>query len=264
MNDADSAKLGVRVHTYCSRPNHLLTYLLTCLLTNSMEHSPSWKANRFSASQEIPGIVWSTKVHYRIHTCQLPVRILNQLDPVHAPTLHFLKIHLNIILPSTPGSSKWSLTLRFPTKTLYIQITTTLKCPNSSVVEQNLLPGNADLTQAHWHWRGFWGQFAKVCQHWLLKYFITQWVAIMNRTEHLSLPSLDWYSCSFWSLVHTRARNSFPNPAWAASEPLALSHNWCPDCGLWPNGQSCLLSGLARQMSPLTLSQGSRIPPRDK
>jgi len=86
----------------------------TYLLTYSMERNPSWEANWFSASQEILRIVWNLKVHYHIHKCSPSGPILSQLDPVHTPASHFLKIHLNIILSSTPESPKWSLSPRFP------------------------------------------------------------------------------------------------------------------------------------------------------
>jgi len=85
-----------------------------CLLICSMEQSTSLEANRLLGSQEIPRILWNPKEHYRSHTCPPSIPLLSQLDPVHTLTSHFLKIHLNIILSSTHGSSKWSLSLRFP------------------------------------------------------------------------------------------------------------------------------------------------------
>jgi len=47
------------------------------------------------------------------------------------PTSHILKIHLNIILPSAPGSLQWSLSLELPTKTLYTHLPSPIRatCP---------------------------------------------------------------------------------------------------------------------------------------
>ena len=84
------------------------------LLTYSMVQSPSWEAYWFTASQEIPRILWNPKVHYRTHKPPPPVPILGHPNPVHIPTSHLLEIHPNIIHPSTPRSPQWSLSLRFP------------------------------------------------------------------------------------------------------------------------------------------------------
>ena len=79
-----------------------------------MVQSPSWEANWFAASQEIPHISRIPKVHYRTHKRPPPVSIMGPPNPVHIPTSYLLEIHPNIIHPSMPRPPQWSLSLRLP------------------------------------------------------------------------------------------------------------------------------------------------------
>ena len=101
------------VHSSITDVNFLSKYQ-SHLLTYSMVQSPSWEANWFEASQEIPRISRNPKVHYRTHKCPPPVSILGQPNPVHIASSHLLEVRPNIIHQSTHRSPQWSLSLRFP------------------------------------------------------------------------------------------------------------------------------------------------------
>ena len=100
--------MGITIPSVSFKQFTFLTYLLTPWSRVLLE-----KLTGFAANQEIPHILWNLKVQYRTHKHLPPVPILNQLPPVPTTPSHFLKIHLNIILPSMSWSPQWSLFLRF-------------------------------------------------------------------------------------------------------------------------------------------------------
>jgi hypothetical protein len=93
-------------------PTYLTTYLSTYLLTNSMDQSSFWEANTSAGSQYIPHVSWASKFHCRVNNSMLLFRTESQINPVHALSKYFLKIHFNITLPSASRFSKLSLSLR--------------------------------------------------------------------------------------------------------------------------------------------------------
>ena len=95
-----------------------------------MEQSPSWQANRFSASQEIPRILWNAKVQYRIHKCRhLSLSWASSIQSIPHPTswrsILILSSHLRLGLPSGLFPSG------FPTKTLCTHLLSPIRaiCP---------------------------------------------------------------------------------------------------------------------------------------
>jgi len=76
------------------------------------EQSFYWEANIFSASQEIPNILWNTKFHYCVYKCVPVVPILSQINSVQ----FIFYINFSIILPYIPRCSNHLFLAGFSTK----------------------------------------------------------------------------------------------------------------------------------------------------
>ena len=118
------AKLVTCLVTYLH--TYTLTYLLTHLFTPWSrvlleKLTSSQLVKEFPAFRDPKGPLLHLQVPA---TCPYPEP--DQASP--RPPSHFLKIHHNTTLPSVPGSSRWSLSHRFPHQNLLYTSPLPLKC----------------------------------------------------------------------------------------------------------------------------------------
>jgi hypothetical protein len=72
-------------------------------------HGPqsSQEANSLSSNLEILHLSLNPKVHYHVHKTLTQDPTLSKVNPVYNIQSYWLEINFNIILPTTPRSSKW-------------------------------------------------------------------------------------------------------------------------------------------------------------
>jgi hypothetical protein len=70
-----------------------------------MELNPCWESTNCAATQELPSILWNSKIHYRVHKSPPMISIPSQTNPIHPipsylRSILILSTHLHLGPPS--------------------------------------------------------------------------------------------------------------------------------------------------------------------
>jgi hypothetical protein len=104
-----SSSCVIKVYAGNNKHTYLLNYSLTPLNRFLLD-----KLTGFQLVKKLPAFSGSRKFITAVTSARhLSLSRASSIQST-PPTSNFLKIHINIILPSTPGSPKWSLFFRFP------------------------------------------------------------------------------------------------------------------------------------------------------
>jgi hypothetical protein len=79
-------------------------------------------------------LLWNPKFHYPIHKRTGLVCILSQINRAFSPQTRSVNTRLNIVLLSSPLSSKWSPFFRIPHQTLYAPLPHSATCPAHLII----------------------------------------------------------------------------------------------------------------------------------
>ena len=210
-------------------PKHVVDYLLTPWRRDLLE-----KLTGSAGSREIPRN-FGTRMFITVlrSARHLSLSWANSIQSPQPPP-HFLKIHLNIILPSASGSPQWFFPSGFPTRTLY----TPLPCPIRATCIAHLIVVDYSELKLHSYIQVHLFVFIKKIVHVIH-------ARNMEHTKPVNKFSFSWHKLklSGFSGTHTSSRCS------GTVSVITVTHSHGSKLAALP-GQDCHSAAVDSGLSP--------------